>query len=244
MLSLFHQPLRLHVRLIAASLKLCLLALPAFATQMISGKVIAVADGDTLTIIDDRSQQRKIRISGIDAPESSQAFGDKAKKSLSDLVFGETIAVVSSKTDRYGRLVGKVALDDRDIGLEQIRRGLAWFFRQYASELSRDDARAYEQAENEAREKRRGLWSEPGPIPPWELRAAQRNESSSGSRQPMVLLEGKPVQTRIIGNRNSMIYHAPNCPDYEKVSERNREYFKTEKEAAAAGYRKARNCPQ
>jgi hypothetical protein len=84
------------------------------------------------------------------------------------------------------------------------------------------------------------LWSEPGPIPPWELRAAQRER---GNGTPSVSLEVRPIHTRIIGNRNSMIYHAPNCPDYEKVSERNREYFKTEEEAAQAGYRKARNCP-
>jgi hypothetical protein len=120
---------------------------------------------------------------------------------------------------------------------------MAWFYRAYAKELSREDAKAYEQAEQAAREEKIGLWAGPNPIPPWELRAAQRNEPSGGNRRPSVTLEARPQNT-IIGNRNSMIYHKPDCPNYDKVSERNRVLFRTEADAQAAGYRKARNCPQ
>lgn len=67
-----------------------------------------MSDGDTITVLDDSKQQHKVRLEGIDAPESAQAFGTQAKKSLSDLVFGRTVTVANSKTDRYGRVLGKV----------------------------------------------------------------------------------------------------------------------------------------
>src|SRR5215475_14714403 len=171
------------------------LALPATA-QTIAGKVVARADGDTLTVLDDQQRQYKIRLVGIDAPESAQAFGDKARKSLSDLVRGKTVAVTNSKVVRNGWIVGKVTLAGRDINLEQIRRGYAWFYRAYAKELSRDDATAYEQAEAIAREKQLGLWAGPDPIAPWDLRAAQRGQSAEAE------LEG----AQIVGDRSSKIY--------------------------------------
>jgi endonuclease YncB( thermonuclease family) len=220
---------------------LCL-AVAAQQRQTITGKVIAVADGDTITVLDANRQERKIELNGIDAPELDQAFGERAKKSLSELVFGKTVMVASSKVDRYGSVVGKVTRDDRDINLEQIRRGYAWFYRQYANDLSRDDAQVYEQAEAEARAKERGLWAGPGPIPPWELRAAKGGEIEEN--QPGASKTPSPVgSSQLIGDRNSMIYHRPDCPDYAKVAERNRAYFKTESEAMAAGYRRAGNCP-
>jgi endonuclease YncB( thermonuclease family) len=211
------------------------LSVPAQQRQTITGKVVAIADGDTMTVLDSEKRQYEVRIDGIDAPETEQAFGDRAKKSLYDLVFGKTVTVISSKADRRGRLIGKVMFRDKDIGLKQIERGMAWYFRKYATGLSREDAQAYELAEAGARVKERGLWASPGPIPPWELRAAQRGQSAEWD------LEG--ASGEIIGNRDGAIYHRPDCPDYSKVSESARIYFKTEQEALAAGYKKARNCP-
>jgi len=89
--------------------------------QTIIGKVVGVSDGDTITVLDASKRQHKVRLDGIDAPESSQDFGSRAKQSLSDLVFGKTVTVLGSKKDRYGRTVGKVMLGDgKDINLEQI----------------------------------------------------------------------------------------------------------------------------
>jgi endonuclease YncB( thermonuclease family) len=106
---------------IKAALFAALLCLSAAAQpQTITGKVVAIADGDTLTVLDASNRQHKIRLDGIDAPESSQDWGSRAKQSLSDLVFGKTVTVISSKKDRYGRTLGKVMLDKRDINLEQI----------------------------------------------------------------------------------------------------------------------------
>src|SRR5262249_11940245 len=152
-----------------------LLALTAFCllvtaqTVLITGKVISISDGDTITVLDSSQHQHKIRLNGIDAPESSQDFGSGSKQSLSDLVFGKTVTIISSKKDKYGRALGKVTRDGRDINLEQINRGMAWFYREYAKDLIPQDARLYEQAEANAKTARRGLWADPSPTPPWEF---------------------------------------------------------------------------
>jgi endonuclease YncB( thermonuclease family) len=222
-------------RTIKPLLILVVLALSAGAQpQTITGKVIGASDGDTITVLDAGNRQHKIRLDGIDAPESAQDFGSRAKQSLSDLVFGKTVTVISSKKDRYGRTLGKVMIEGKNINLEQINRGFAWFYRHYAKELKPEDATAYEQAEASARKERRGLWADVSPVEPWSFRRG------GATKRPTLAVGGGQV----IGNRNSKIYHLPNCPDYNKVSERNRAPFKTESEAQAAGYRKARNCPQ
>jgi micrococcal nuclease len=223
---------------IKAVLLAALLCLSTTAQQQtITGKVVGVSDGDTITVLDAGKRQHKVRLDGIDAPESNQDFGSRAKQSLSDLVFGKMVTVTSSKTDRYSRTLGKVTLDGKDINLEQINRGMAWFYRYYAKELSGNDAVTYEQAEAQARSEKRGLWTDPAPTPPWDFRRG-KTAKAPGVKPTSADVGG------IVGNRNSKIYHLPNCPDYSKVSERNRVPFKTEAEAQAAGYRKARNCPK
>ena len=105
---------------IKAALLAALLCLSATAQpQTITGKVVAISDGDTLTVLDANNRQHKIRLDGIDAPESSQDFGSRAKQSLSDLVFGKTVTVTSAKRDRYGRIVGQVLCDGKSANIEQ-----------------------------------------------------------------------------------------------------------------------------
>jgi hypothetical protein len=118
-----------------------------------------------------------------------------------------------------------------------MRRGYAMFYRAYAKELKPGIAEAYELAENAAKTCKRGLWSDPSPTPLWDFRRG-KTAKAPGATPPTT------AAGPIIGNRNSQIYHLRNCPDYSKVSERNRVPFKTEAEAQAAGYRKSRNCPQ
>jgi endonuclease YncB( thermonuclease family) len=195
-----------------------------------------VSDGDTITVLDEQKRQYKVRLDGIDALESNQDFGSRAKQSLSDPVFGRVVTVTSSKKDRYDRTLGKVTLEGRDINLEQINRGMAWFYRYYAKELRPEDAAAYEQAEAGARQEKRGLWGDVSPTPPGDFRRGRIAKAPGAKPTP-------PATGPIIGNRNSKIYHLPNCPDYSKVAERNRMPFKTEADAVAAGYGKARNCP-
>ena len=196
-----------------------------------------MSDGDTITVLDEQKRQYKIRLDCVDAPESNQDFGSRAKQSLSDLVFGKTVTITSAKRDRYGWIVGQVLCDGKSANIEQLRRGYAWFYRACAKELKPGIAEAYELAENYAKSGKRGLWVDPSPTPPWDFRRG-KTAKAPGVTPPAT------ATGQIIGNRNSKIYHLPNCPDYSKVSERNRVRFETEAEAQAAGYRKARNCPQ
>ena len=130
------------------------------------GRVVGVSDGDTVTILDANNKQHKIRLSGIDAPEKAQAFGQKSKESLSEMVFGKSVDVEWDKQDRYGRTVGKIMLGGLDICLEQVKRGLAWHYKQYQNEQSPEDRDAYAQYQSQAQERRVGLWRDPAPIEP------------------------------------------------------------------------------
>lgn len=153
------------------------LALTAAEAATLSGRVVGVHDGDTITVLDANRTQYKIRLAGIDAPESKQAFGNRSKQNLSDLVFGKDVAVEWDKRDRYQRVVGVVLVDGHDVNLEQVRAGMAWWYRQYAKEQIPDDRRLYELAENEARAAKRGLWADANPMPPWEWRRSQRKQN-------------------------------------------------------------------
>ena len=134
------------------------------------GMVVAVSDGDTVTVLNAERHQYQVRLAGIDAPEKAQAFGQASKISLSDQIFEREVAVTWDKRDRYGRIIGKISVDHRDVCLEQIRRGMAWHYKQYARDQAPDDRGAYAEAEVAARAAGVGLWRDVAPIPPWEWR--------------------------------------------------------------------------
>jgi endonuclease YncB( thermonuclease family) len=136
----------------------------------ITGRVVGIADGDTLTILDSGKQQHKIRIAFIDAPESKQPYGQRSKQSLSDLVFGKETKADCYKTDRYGRLVCTVFVAGKDVGLAQLDAGMAWWYRKYAHEQPPRQRIDYESAEDRAAADRVGLWQDKDPVPPWEWR--------------------------------------------------------------------------
>ncbi len=144
-----------------------------------TGKVVDVTDGDTITVLDGSRKQHKIRLFGIDAPESRQPFGQAAKKHLSDLVSGKDVRVLRKKQDRYGFIVGKVMLQPagcptcqhtQDAGLTQLEAGLAWWYREFRREQTLEEQGYYEYAEFDAKAQRRGLWAAPDPVAPWEWR--------------------------------------------------------------------------
>lgn len=138
--------------------------------------MVRVADGDTITVLDASKVQHKIRLAGIDAPEKAQAYGQRSRESLDELVAGRTVIVETTKKDRYGRFVGKVLVNGRDINIEQIRRGMAWFYRHYEKELTDSDRQSYDRAEVEAKDYQRGLWADRSPTPPWEFRQTKRGQ--------------------------------------------------------------------
>jgi endonuclease YncB( thermonuclease family) len=132
------------------------------------GKVVKIADGDTLTVLDSARNQHKIRLAGIDAPERTQAFGTQARNALGSAVFRQTVRVEVTDTDRYGREVGRVYCAGHFINADLVRAGFAWRYPQW------DKTGEFAPLEIDARGHHRGLWADSNPIPPWEFRKAKR----------------------------------------------------------------------
>jgi len=128
-----------------------------------TGRCVAVSDGDAITVLIDTAPTT-IRLHGIDCPERRQDFGTRAREFTSGLAFGKAVRVVDHGKDRYGRTIGRVYVGDVDVSLELVRAGLAWHYKKYSTEQALADA------EQEARDARRGLWSQSGPVPPWDFR--------------------------------------------------------------------------
>lgn len=149
-------------------LLLCVLCRAALADAVV-GEVVGVSDGDTITVLTDNRDQ-KVRLAGIDAPETRQPHGLASKKHLSDLVYGRTVTLDCKKPDRYKRRVCSVMRGEQDVGLAQMTAGMAWWYRQYAHEQPAQLRTAYSAAEVEARLSRRGLWANQTPVPPWDWR--------------------------------------------------------------------------
>jgi endonuclease YncB( thermonuclease family) len=137
--------------------------LSAFSTEW-TGTVIGISDGDTLTVLNENKRQVKIRMAEIDAPESKQAFGTQSKKSLSDICFKKPVIVDDHGTDRYKRTLGRIRCDGIDANAEQVRRGMAWAYKQYLTDQSIADL------EESAKAGKAGLWVDENPTPPWEFR--------------------------------------------------------------------------
>jgi endonuclease YncB( thermonuclease family) len=147
---------------------LLLLPLTATATEW-TGTVIGISDGDTLKVINQQNQQIKIRLAEIDAPEKSQAFGEQSKQSLSDLCFQKSVVVDDKGQDKYKRTLARIKCNGIDANAEQVKRGMAWAYRQYLSDQS------IIQFEQAAQSQKIGLWSDSNPTPPWEFRHGKKS---------------------------------------------------------------------
>lgn len=147
--------------------------------QTIHGRVIRILDGDTIEIIDSTDTTYRIRLEGIDAPEKSQAFGTKARQQLATFAFNHDATIEWNEKDLYGRIVGKLLVDGKDIGLEMIRSGLAWHFKRYENNQAETDRIAYAEAEQQSRKEQLGLWSDPNPTPPWTFRHQRSQKEPS-----------------------------------------------------------------
>lgn len=168
--------MRSHIRLpLTAALLTLILPILSFA-DVLQGRVVGIADGDTVTVLDATNTQFKIRLMGIDAPEKKQAFWQNSKEHLSQMVFNKQVSVEYTKKDKYGRTVGKVIVDGVDANLEQVKAGLAWHYKQYQREQSAEDIAVYVLAEELARNESKGLWADAEPVPPWEWRRQQKRQ--------------------------------------------------------------------
>ena len=158
---------------LAASMLLAVFACDAAAATLV-GHVVGVSDGDTVTVLTAENRKFKIRLTGIDAPEKKQPFGAFAKETLARQLFGQPVTVEWSKTDRYGRILGKIEVDGVDANLEQVREGSAWVYTQYLRELTIEDRRLYLEVEQQAKSEHAGLWRDTHPEPPWQWRKEKR----------------------------------------------------------------------
>jgi endonuclease YncB( thermonuclease family) len=144
------------------------LATPADA-YLLAGRVVRIVDGDTLVLEVDGYRQR-VRFAGIDAPERNQPWGEAATRELRRRLAGRAVVIEWHKKDRWKRLIGVVRLSGEDIGRQLVDRGLAWHYKRYQNEQTPSVREAYSASEKAAQDARRGLWSDPEPIPPWEWR--------------------------------------------------------------------------
>lgn len=203
------------------------MAVPVFPW---TGKVVSITDGDTLTVLRDGREQVKIRLYGVDAPELSQDFGSRARQALSSLAYGRQVEVLEPTAhDRYGRTVARVLSGGQDVGREVVAQGLAWVYPQYCTKQPL--CTEWSNLEKQARSAKFGLWSVPGPVPPWEWRHPEKSES--GKQQVA-------AATTFHGNVKSGIFHRPGCRHY--YCKACTATFLTRDAATKAGYRPCKVC--
>ena len=197
-------------RLVGGLVVLALTALPAWG-QTFTGKVVGVKDGDTIEVL--RSGKAvTVRLHGVDTPESGQPFGTRAKQFTAARVYGEPVTVRVVDTDRYGRLVGRVAQQGDELNDALVGAGLAWWYEEYAP-----DDRRLRRLQSRARTRDRGLWSRPHPVPPWDWRDGER-------------AAGQTSQSPTTGLRYDPDGADRNCSDFSRHAAAQRFY-----EAASPG---------
>ena len=138
----------------------------------LQGQVVRVSDGDTV-ILQTQDSTIKIRLAGIDAPETKMPHGPQAKAHLAALVLGKQVQAIAQKKDRYGRTIATLMLNTKDVNLAMVQAGMAWHYKQYERGQTEDQAASYSESEQLAQSTRRGLWSQPDAVPPWAWRQAQ-----------------------------------------------------------------------
>ena len=141
-------------------------------------KVVGISDGDSITIFDnEKNKELKVRLATIDAPERNQDFGRKSRQHLSNLVYKKKVTLNKFSKDRYKRVVAEVYLDGKNINIEQIKNGFAWHYKKHQKQQRKSDRLAYSLAEDEARNKRLGIWQNDNPTPPWDFRKQKRRKT-------------------------------------------------------------------
>jgi micrococcal nuclease len=207
-----------------------LIFLSGCATEW-SGRVVSVADGDTLSVLH-HNQRVRIRLHGVDTPETRQPFGPRAKRFTRRLALGQIATIRPVDRDRYGRTVAKVFVRGEDLNAKLLEAGLAWHYRRY------DNTPHYVRLEAQARAARRGLWSQPRPTAPWIWRRSHpRRHKRRVSRNPPTCA-GHPC--RIHGNRRSHVFHRRGCRHFN--CKQCTLGFETPDQARAAGYHPHRDC--
>lgn len=134
------------------------------------GRVVLVADGDTVSVFTEEKERLRIRLGWIDAPELDQPFGYRAKQALSGLVFAKNVELRPFAKDRHGHLVCLVLVKGKDAGLEMLKEGFAWADSRDFPEAPPEIQTSYHKAADKAHASHQGLWIDANPEPPWEYR--------------------------------------------------------------------------
>lgn len=204
---------------------LCLLMIAqAQAMEKIAGKVVGIADGDTITVLQDNKQYR-IRLYGIDTPEKRQDFGQRAKQFTSKMVFRKPVEVRPLDIDRYKRIVGLVYVKDQCLNKELVKAGFAWVYQKYCKKSFCNNWLKLEQA---ARTNKLGLWVYDNPIPPWDFRHGKKHKRNANYSGPYH------------GNVNSHVFHAPWCKHFD--CKNCTKVFQDKNIAISKGYRPCGIC--
>lgn len=202
------------MRLIAAATTILIAGLLTAAqprvTSELTGRVIGVSDGDTARVLVG-TQPVTVRLEGIDAPETGQAFGNRSKQALSTIVFGKTVTVRKTGEDRFGRTLGVIIADGVNANAKMVEDGWAWHYKKYSTDAG------LAALERQARDAKRGLWADPNPVAPWDYRAIRRAPKAE-------LLSGSAEYWL---NTSSGVRHNSTCTNF-KNTKRGRLCSKTE----------------
>ena len=175
--------------------------------MFLNGKVVGVTDGDTITLLDSNKKQYKIRLEGIDAPESNQAFGTQAKKRLSELIFGKSVEITSSGKGKYQRHLGDIYLDDQWINKKLVEEGLAWHYDQYS------DSKELAAAHAKAKASGKGLWTDKKVTAPWDFRHGKKPTTAptTASLKPTPAPEFTATPGAVYITKTGKKYHLSTC---------------------------------
>ena len=214
-----------------------------FATQAklqkMEGVVVAVNEGDSIAVKNDRSisgKVFKVRLADIDSPDISQSFGEQSRQFTHQLIYGKRVQVRYRNVDRYSRLIGEVIMGDGELLNEVIvRNGYAWHYRVKAQENP-----TLSNLEYQAWKLKLGLWVQPSPLPPWEFRRGIKvpppPTSFAQVDYDFILSYG------IVGDSENRIYYWPACADYPDKPDGLISFSNT-LEAEAKGYQRGLQCP-
>ena len=205
------------------------------AAATFSGKVVGVSDGDTITVLVNRAPV-KVRLYGIDCPESHQAYGTQAKNATSALAFGKVVFVEAIDRDRYGRTVGVVTLPGKvNLNQDLVKQGMAWWYRQYAP-----SSRDLPKLEDQARRAKIGLWSQPNPIPPWGFRKGGSTPAAIAPAPNPAQAPAQPANVdSVYVTAKGKAYHTATCGD---LTNSKTKHPIPRSEAISRGYRPCKTC--
>lgn len=199
------------------------------------GKITLVTDGDTMTIVHEGKKER-LRLYGLDCPDKNQDFGLRAKQFTSDMILGKEVEVEAVTKDRYGYTVSIVKLDGQILNRKLIEAGLAWVDLKLCY---RKECHAWSQLQDQAQKTKVGLWSAPGPIPPWEFKNPNKKNLRSHPQTKNEETDGQPLEL-YHGDVVNHIFHIPGCQEFN--CKNCIAAFRSKKAASKAGYKPCEMC--